>query len=491
MSNVSEQISRMKAMMSYGNNSDKNHKPYSGLEYQKAGADGKMYGIVREGSKYYIKVANKSSEALKEDFDYIGGFCNRKDNEYNSYANALKHFEIKMVSLNEAYGNKEPIIESWNPDKKEELTIESTNQMKREIARQKEIMKNATMIQEKKNYSVSISENDAKCCVDKDCCDSQKNNIKGEKHSCGKASCNGGDPFTKQVDKDKKQTQKNNIKQVAEENETLAWNDNEDYMDTSNGTEIGDGKPFDENVSEEAALHNSDNQNKPKVGVGEIGDSQPFDETIEEGYCDEDDENFVDDDTNDAEANMIGDTDDIEADMDSDTDDIEADMDDDADDIESRLSNIEDVIKKIANKIGVSEYDDDNLYDDDDTDVESDDEYNFDETDDDYESDDDDDYDDESENDEYDVYESVNYRKLMKEDKLDSFGKHPAYRKKVMTTPSNNHAENDGYYDMNDDSVDNEKPYGEKIGDGKPFEIKPEDIENAIVESMKKILKKK
>ena len=47
------------------------------------------------------------------------------------------------------------------------------------------------------------------------------------------------------------------------------------------------------------------------------------------------------------------------------------------------------------------------------------------------------------------------------------------------------------YYDMNDESVYNENPYGEKIGNGTPFNIKSKDIDNAISESIYKILKKK
>ena len=76
--------------------------------------------------------------------------------------------------------------------------------------------------------------------------------------------------------------------------------------------------------------------------------------------------------------------------------------------------------------------------------------------------------------------------------KLNDFGKHPAYQKKVMELPRKDFNEFPGYYDMNDDSVRNDSPYGEKIGDGAPFEITPEKINNAISESIKKLgLKKK
>ena len=75
-------------------------------------------------------------------------------------------------------------------------------------------------------------------------------------------------------------------------------------------------------------------------------------------------------------------------------------------------------------------------------------------------------------------------------DKLDDFGKHPAYQKKVMTLPNSNMQEFPGYYDMNDDSVRNENPYGEKIGDSAPFEIAPETIDNAISEAFDRLKKK-
>ena len=73
--------------------------------------------------------------------------------------------------------------------------------------------------------------------------------------------------------------------------------------------------------------------------------------------------------------------------------------------------------------------------------------------------------------------------------KLDDFGKHPAYQKKVMELPPKDLKEFPGYYDMNDDSVKNDNPYGEKIGDGAPFEIDPQAIDNAIAEAFNRLKK--
>ena len=292
MNNVNNQISRMKAMMTYGLQTESKNNQYSGVEYQRAGADGKTYGIVREGTKFYIKVANKQNNVIKEDFNYIGGFRNRKDYEYSSYANALKNFEMKMSSINESVGNRTPMVESWNPERKELLMVEATESMRREISRQREIMNNAVMIQEKKNYS-AVMEGDGCCKVDYECAKTQKNNIKKTSDGKGEPTGNGGDPFTEKVDSEQKGTQKTNVKKeykpVMEGEQVLGWNENEDYLDTSNGTEIGDGAPFNKElnsdsemengtVEEGVAMHNTDNQNSPEVGVNEVGDDAPFTE---------------------------------------------------------------------------------------------------------------------------------------------------------------------------------------------------------------------
>lgn len=490
MKNVNDQISRMKAMMTYGLQTEgKNNYTYSCIEYKRVGADGKTYGVIREGAKFYIKVADKTSNIVKEDFNYIGGFMNRKDNEYSSYANALKNFEMKMSSLQEAYGNKEPIIESWNPDKKEFLTLEATDKMKREIMRQRQIMSNTALISEKKNYEVDLDESCER--VDKECSDSQKNNIKKEKAKTGEPTGNGGDPFTKQADKKQKDSQKTNIKNeykpVTESEHTLSWNDNEDYLDTSNGTEIGDGKPFDEPLNSEkdaeegtvvegAVMHNSDNQNSPEVGVGEIGDDTPFTEKAK-NELQESEEDFIDDSEEEFGDEDFSDEEDFEEELDDEPMDYEDELESEDNDIESRLSKIEDLISKIASKMGVDDFEDEPLYDENGDEEEPTDGDDFEE-----------DTDDE---DEYEVFESVNFKKAVKEDKLDCFGKHPAYRKKPMETPQSSHQEKEGYYDMNDDSAKSEQPFGSQIGDSKPFDISPEAIENAIQESIKKLFKKK
>jgi hypothetical protein len=74
------------------------------VELTKVGPDGKSYAIVRENHEYYIKVTNKVSNVLAEDFKYIGGLQNKKSESYGSYAKAIKHLNLNFKSLAEAYG---------------------------------------------------------------------------------------------------------------------------------------------------------------------------------------------------------------------------------------------------------------------------------------------------------------------------------------------------------------------------------------------------
>ena len=510
MGKFDNEISRMKAMMSYGSKTE-NSNQYSSVEYKREGADGKMYGIVREGTKYYIKVAPKSNNLVKESFDYIGGFRNRKDNEYSSYANALKNFDMKMQSLQEAKGKHNIIIESWNPDKKEMLTVEATEKMRKEIARQRQIMANANMIQEKKNYTVQL--NESECCkVDKECAATQKNNIKKVSDGKGEPTGNGGDPFTEKpkTETAEKGDNKKEFKAVMESEQVLGWNENEDYLDTSHGTEIGDSAPFTEGensegevengtVSESVAMHQEDNQNSPAVGTNEIGDDAPFTETVKEGVEDfesEDEETLIDDEDGDDTFE-----DDYEVEDDFTTEepfeakDDEESFEDEEDDIESRLASLEALLNKIAEKVGVDMFEDDNLYDDSEADAEEDGEsFEDEEPMEELVVDGEEVADEEvpAEEDEYEVYETVSYHKAMvKEDNMDYFGKHPAYQKEPMEVPTAKHQEKEGYEDINDESVKSEEPFGKEIGDSAPFEINPKTISNAIAESIRRIMKKK
>ena len=148
MSNVNETLERIKSLYNYGReiNEDNNRQSTGILEYHEKAADGKAYGIIRECNKYYIKTAPANKENIAEAYDYIGGFCNKKDYEYTSYANASKHFGLKMASINEACEGK-VIVENLNPfANNNQIMTEASQGMKDELARQRQIMYNAAMI---------------------------------------------------------------------------------------------------------------------------------------------------------------------------------------------------------------------------------------------------------------------------------------------------------------------------------------------------------
>ena len=536
--NTTEQnyLNRMKALINYGR-VDENKKSYSGIENSVVGADSKTYGIIREGLKYFIKVTDKK-KPLVEDFNYIGGFRNRKDHEYDSFANAQKNLDMMMISLKENRQTPSDVIKSWeNKGENNQIVTESTKKMQEEIARQRQIMMNVARIDENKSQTLKPIVEGKDCEAGDPFCENPDKEFKDAQKDNMKSTANGnGDAKTANKDYEKASVKGTDIK---ESEEVLGFNrDNDEYLDKSHGTEIGDSAPFDEVskdseakngvvVEEGESMHDTDNQNSPKPGVGEVGDNQPFDdekgrdidEAIEDmGDTIEEDE-FEDYDMDSEDEDVPGDMDDlddtdedIEA-VDDDVEDVDddiVDVDDDVedveegeDDVEGRLSALEDLIGKIADKLGVNTYEDEDLYDDE---SEGDDDFSGDDAEDFADDDTDDFSDDEGEPIEDCVtYESRAYRAMKlregarrarrammnEENRLDDFGKHPAYQKKVMKLPPRNQSDKEGYYDMNDDSVKNEIPYGKKIGSSAPFEIDPEAITNAIAESVQKILKKK
>lgn len=544
--NVNETLNRMKALMGYGLQTESKKTPYSSVENQKLGADGKVYGIVREGTSYFIKSAPNKQNLVESDFSYIGGFRNRKDYQYHSFADAQKNFDMKMMSLREAANKMDVDTSSWNLDKKEEVVVEATEKMKNEILRERQIMKNAVLINEKK----------AVCCDAPGC---PKDNIKSEKPSTGNAE--------DAVDHEKAELPKEMTESVVNEEEVLGWNrGNDDYMDKSHGTEIGDSAPFDDaearniddgdkqvnktgemkngTVEEGASMHDADNQNTPTPGVGEIGDNQPFDgekgKQIDEAIDDfgGEEEDPMGDDLGAEGGEDLGGEEPIGDDLGGEGEPIDADaegeelgdeiaddeMDNEVyeDDTESRLDAMEELLSQIAAKLGVTEAPvDDAAYGDDD--IFGDEEGGEEPMGDDFGGEEEEPIEDELNMDMQpqfesrqrrggvQIFETKAFRKAIGRqrvneegmtpfkdagrvpsgnmNKLDDFGKHPAYQKKVMELPPKDMKEFPGYYDMNDDSVKNDTPYGEKIGDGAPFEIDPQSIDNAIAEAINRLKK--
>lgn len=94
---------RQLALMGMSPLTENENKTKSAVELTKMGPDGNAYAIIRENHEYYIKRTNKTTGLVLEDFKYIGGLQNKKDEAYPSYAKAIKQLNLKFKSLAEAY----------------------------------------------------------------------------------------------------------------------------------------------------------------------------------------------------------------------------------------------------------------------------------------------------------------------------------------------------------------------------------------------------
>jgi hypothetical protein len=103
-----ENINRMKDLMKITPIKESVNR--SVVEISKMGPDGKAYAIVKENSEYYIKVTDKTKNLVTEDFNYMGGLMNKKDEAYSSYAKATKHLNLKFISIAESLGAEK----TWN-----------------------------------------------------------------------------------------------------------------------------------------------------------------------------------------------------------------------------------------------------------------------------------------------------------------------------------------------------------------------------------------
>lgn len=157
----------MKRLMNFSFFTEEDKKNYTSeiVEFKKIAADGKCYGIVREGNnKHYIKVSNKTDNPSKEDFNYIGGITEKARYCYETYQGALKNIEFKLREIKESKDKSDSIIELMNASRKQEIINENVVEMSKEIARQREIMfKTSGLIKEDLGYKpvLKITSSDA------------------------------------------------------------------------------------------------------------------------------------------------------------------------------------------------------------------------------------------------------------------------------------------------------------------------------------------
>lgn len=440
------EIERMKQLMGYGLNESKSHdNGNSNVAYHQVGPDGNTYGIIKECNKFYIKVApKKDTEILAEDYDYIGGYMNKKQYEYPTYTIASKQFGLKMKSLNEAFATKEnkAKVVLDKPIEPAEWQVNETKEMRHEINRFNQLMNNVDYIlsegKELEGKALQLGNKDVdeeggNAYQENPVSEKEVNNMKENAPSpkdsddtykekpmsvdqVNKMKENSKDP--KKADSTYSKSAPKTLKLTNEQAEkVLAWSQDKNYMDTTHGTEIGhDGDPYTDKVDTiYEVVFNSDDMNQHTGDAEEY--MEPYDDRVNE-------EVEIDSETGlptEDGGQMLVDDEEMLPDQS-----LDYETRDDMDDFEPIDNSGEDMLP-------------DEVLD--------------------YETRDDMDYVLES------VVDKVLKKRLVKENKLDVFGKHPAYQKQPMTLPSNFEPSKFGK-EWDDDSVKGEKPYGTEIGHG-------------------------
>ena len=449
--NITE-LDRMKSLINYGKVEENTQSGaiIPRVEYSQKAADGKTYGIIRECNKFYIKVApKKDTEVLAEDFDYIGGINNRKENEYATYAKASKQFDLKMMSINEAHAVKVP-VEQFKEQEESEWQIKETKEMRSELNRFMQITNNVQSILSEDKQGFTMNHDKVPEAPASHPSDKKVNSpftdtavANGDKDFTKTATdpAKQGAPFDKDgeatnadMQSDKKPTGKTDatytekaqyvpdntvadkkpiggkVVRVTEgkrtlkltEEQVLAWNKSKEYMDMSHGTEIGSTAPY-----EEAPFVEKVNEDVVDVndvaGMEMDNEDVPFPEVADGGSYLQFEKDYNDFENNDG-------------------------FDDNYD-----LSDID------AENAANADMDDEFMFDD-------------------------------------DFNESKNHKQQTNEIELHVFGKHPAYQKVPMTTPPATEVAPNGARDWNDDSTKSEKPFGTQIGSSAPFDEKVIDM---------------
>lgn len=495
--NFTQETSRMLELMKYGINENTSKSSAPRVEYSVKAADGLTYGIVNEGTKFYIKVApKKDTQIVNEDFDYIGGERNKKQNEYKSYSLASKNLELKLMQINESHKANKVIIETTKKEPAADWQINETKEMRNAIDRMNQISRNVAMILEDKkdikaygekvgNVDTKWTDNDAKpnaykeepvgkthVAKDEDWTDKDENPSKevektndkvGSTHTSDTAKKTTG--FTEKPKMPDTLKEGKHVIKLTEE-QVLAWNrSNDDYMDKSHGTEIGSSAPFDDKVccktsnqcedsseavcEAEGPVHNSDTTLYPNGSTGDVAhNGDPFKEgkgskaeanngVIAESEFDNDDEiagfDGLDDNNDEVPFPEVEDEDEYEIELSDEG--LDEPSDDDLVHADGPVNDWP------VNDSFDDEYDDDEPY--------------------------------------YDPNEEELY-----ENELHDFGKHPAYRKAPFSLPANREVAPNGARDWNDDSVEGELPYGKKIGSSAPYEKVVQVITDSIMESL-------
>ena len=531
------ELEKMQHLMNFGVNESKTTVNPNGIvEYSQKGADGKTYGVVREGTKYYVKVApKKDTQILAEDYDYVGGYLSRK--AYPSYTAASNALNLELIHVNESNGSKEPVKSQFSINESAEWQNAETKEAQAELSRFYQLCENVDKLLDgnvhyiKEDKNAPYTEKGPKDAnkggggtegpkgqqqplgiKEKDYTDGDKkvnpetiynkNGVNGTSPSGKYNAANGvekisneeGNPYQDKANASKEQgktvaneSKKHVIKLTEEQKkQVLAWRDDRAFvhqssdseLDRSHGTEIGDTAPFDDKVNENFETSEWDDGLPSNAGVGDPKQyKEPFEN--QNGVTQPVSENVVE-----FEVGGDFDDDDIQG---SANDVVNSDLGADDSSIYNHLSNYGEGNDSLGVNLDdpladIPDFDSDEPAPD--VDMTAGDDNIENPMGDGIENPMDDNIDNTTDNGmSQQLYETI---KRIVEDKLDDFGKHPAYQKKVMSLPPNADGSKWGE-DWNDESAKGEEPYGKKIGhSGDPFEVAVNAIANAVVTALSK-----
>lgn len=412
---MDKQLERMQQLM--GCATVEKAAPVNSIEYMTEGADGKMYGVIRENGKYYIKSAEKKENLVSENFSYIGGFANRKENEYDSCSKALKDIRLMMMELKEGANRDYKVEDIVDPERNSQLKVKLTEGMRAELDRAKVIMENA----EKVGKGQPLSESEFKAKVG--------------------AGAQTGDP---DVDPEYKEATPDNGKETEKSAKPSMKKASKPFGNAESDNGTGGVRKDTKNAIAMGGGFSGKKYNESREQMLERIIQEEIDNYAEEMGMEDDDEGYNPMGVGEpSQEELIGQAR------------------EDVDDLDSILDDLE--------------YpEDEDLFDEgDDEEME---------------------FDVEMEDEEPEPMPESRRRnrRAMSETRLHDFGRHPRYRQSPFSLPSNRHQEQPGKRDWNDESVENEMPYGQRIGSSNPFSISKGDaVTRATNEAIDRFLKKK
>lgn len=524
------ELNLMKHLINYGKNQEEGQsltKPI--LEYHEMAKDGKTYGIIRECSRYYIKVAPKKDqgvEILPEEYDYLGGFNRRNDYSYRDYAEASKQFGLKMQSIAESVRGHEIITEANKKKEPQqaEWQVNETKEMRAELDRYKQLVRNVDgIIAEGSGFTAdhTLPEAPAK--------NPSKEKVNGpytktavakgdkgfETKNASENKCKGA-PFCDGITKsdqisDNKQPRgekgdvynqkaeyapKDSVAYKKGKGKSVKYNEGvkrvfklseeqlNEYINERKAQMLNESGEYTDDAP--VAVHNSDTKDMKKAGGTHIGtDGNIFNKKVhvnEEGdYTDgapaathnSDTENYGDG------TSEVGDGDPFENEVgDAETsgslnhgNDISEDDGFDMDDVAGMPDNDED------DDLPYPEVADDDEDEDDSPSIE-------------ISIDDDDNDEDDDAEDEYPQEAYRRYGRRMNEWEGHDFGNHPAYQKIPLTTPDGKAPMTWGHAWADGTEGSGKEPFGLRVGSGSPFDKLIEKLSDAVIDQMNSAKKK-